>query len=120
MTLDMLDASVVAEWVEGYLGNLKDRGELDGFCELIVMENDDSDFRRKVSYLGNEALDWCSSIRRSEQVRYAFQVFNSILNVYIFGDTSDSRILNKEGYKATSLRTRWRDHEGRLTLDIKY
>ncbi len=72
MTLDMLDASVVAGWVEEYLGNVKDRGELEGFRELVLMEYDDSDFGRKVSYLGDEALDWCSSIRvrHSEQVRY--------------------------------------------------
>jgi len=68
ITLDMLDAGVVAEWVGGYLETLKDRGELDGFPELVVMEDGGLDGQRKVSYLGDEALDWCSRVDRSEEI----------------------------------------------------
>ncbi len=63
ITLDMPDASDVAEWVEKYLKNLKDQGELDGFRELVVMEDVGLDGRRKVSYLGDEALDWCRPLQ---------------------------------------------------------
>ncbi len=57
----MLDANVAAPWAEEYLEHLKDRRELEGFRELVVMEDGSPDGRRKVSYPGNEALDWCKS-----------------------------------------------------------
>ncbi len=57
----MLDANVAVPWAEEYLEHLKDRRELEGFRELVVMEDGGPDGRRKVSYPGNEALDWCKS-----------------------------------------------------------
>ncbi|KLO05557.1 hypothetical protein SCHPADRAFT_910961, partial [Schizopora paradoxa] len=58
VTLDMLDASVAAGWLEEYLGRLKDAGELAGFHELVVMEENENYSRHKVSYPGAEALRW--------------------------------------------------------------
>lgn len=61
ITLDMPDASVAADWVEGYLESLKDHGEWDRFRELVVIEGDklDVDGCRTASYVGYKALDWC-------------------------------------------------------------
>lgn len=59
LTLDMLDPRLAECWLGEYLENLRDQDKLDGFGELVVMENDDSGGRRKISYLGREALEWC-------------------------------------------------------------
>ncbi len=63
LTLDMLDPRVAACWVGEYLEDLREQDKLDGFGELVVMENDDSGGRRTVSYLGREALEWCGKSR---------------------------------------------------------
>ncbi|KLO15308.1 hypothetical protein SCHPADRAFT_995919 [Schizopora paradoxa] len=62
VTLDVLDTSAIAEWLEGYLMRLKDRGEWDGFHELIVVWDRNSGLR-KASFAGEKALEWCNSNR---------------------------------------------------------
>ncbi|KLO15309.1 hypothetical protein SCHPADRAFT_268610 [Schizopora paradoxa] len=62
VTLDMLDPSAAAEWLGEYLGELKDSGELTGFRELILIEKIGKFNRRRVSYSGEEALEWCGTV----------------------------------------------------------
>ncbi|KLO15323.1 hypothetical protein SCHPADRAFT_995932 [Schizopora paradoxa] len=62
VTSDMLDPSVAAEWLEEYLGKLKDAGKFTGFRELVVMEETDYLSQHEASYPGVEALEWCGIV----------------------------------------------------------
>lgn len=57
ITLDVPYPRVVAGWVGDYLEGVRKEGRA-GLRELIVMEEDESRDRRKVFYIGDDAIEW--------------------------------------------------------------
>jgi len=61
ITIEMLDPSVIAAWLEDYLGQLKDHGKWDKTFELVIVGDGDADNCRDISRVGEMALKWCRS-----------------------------------------------------------